>query len=196
MFNSLTGTITEKTSDRVCIDTAGVEWAVAVSAKTAVVLPPVGEQARVLVYLHHKEDVMVLYGFGERGERQLFLELLKVSGIGPKQALKILSFSTVPELVAAFNGGDVDGLSRIPGLGKKTAQKLILALGGKLVMDAEEPEGAGDPLVDLVNALADMGFDKKRAKVTVTGLIKDNPKLEDHDAHGELLRRAIVELSG
>jgi Holliday junction DNA helicase RuvA len=196
MFNSLTGTITEKTSDQVCVDTAGVEWAVAVSAKTAVLLPPVGERARVLVYLHHKEDSMVLYGFGDKGERQLFLELLKVSGIGPKQALKILSFSTVPELVAAFNGGDVEGLARIPGLGKKTAQKLILALGGKLVLDTDEGEEGGDPVIDLVNALGDMGFEKKRAKAAVAAILKDNPTLQDHDAHGELLRRAIMELSG
>ncbi|MCA1950774.1 MAG: Holliday junction branch migration protein RuvA, partial [Treponema sp.] len=129
-------------------------------------LPPVGEEARLFVWLYHREDQMRLFGFMNPERRSTFLELMKVDGIGPRQAIKILSGIGQEELEAALENEDIARLEAVPGLGKKTAQKMILALKGKLA----RPElAAGTPLVheELVNALADMGYDRKAAAEAV-----------------------------
>jgi Holliday junction DNA helicase RuvA subunit len=123
-------------------------------------LPAVGAEARVYLYLHHRDDQMKLYGFAQTSERVLFLELLKVDGIGPRQALRILS-STPPEMfLPILDAGDVEALSRTPGIGKKTAQKIVLTLRGKLRLEEHEASSSSD---ELVAALVEMGFERKQA---------------------------------
>lgn len=195
MIRSITGELTEKGPDHLCLlSPAGLEWDITIDSRTAAALPPVGETVRLPVYLHHREDVMLLFGFSTETERRLFMDLLRVSGIGPKQAVKILSGMRAGDFIRCLEEGDVAALSGIPGLGKTTAQKVILALRGKLSLPKEEETGGS---ADLVRALVDMGFDKKKAEGAVD---KASREAEEHgipedDREKEILKMAIVRLS-
>ncbi|AEJ19487.1 Holliday junction branch migration protein RuvA [Gracilinema caldarium] len=166
MFNSLRGMITEKRLDSLCIATGGIEWEVSVPLLDMEQLPPVGEEGRVLVWLYHREDQMRLFGFVTEERRNTFLELIKVEGIGPRQAVKILSGISQDDLETALENEDIARLEAVPGLGKKTAQKMILALKGKLAHPVSAAV-AGSAYEELVNALADMGYDRKTAAEAV-----------------------------
>lgn len=195
MIRSLTGEITEKGPDHLCLlSSGGIEWEITVDTRTAAALPPVGDEVRLPVYLHHREDSMLLFGFSGEGERRLFLDLLKVSGIGPKQAVKILSGMPAKEFIRRLEDGDVAALSGIPGLGKTTAQKVILTLKGKLTLPGEEDTGGS---AELVKALVDMGFDKKKAEGAVDKASRDAAELSlpVADMEKEILKMAIVRLS-
>ncbi|MDR3171766.1 MAG: Holliday junction branch migration protein RuvA [Treponema sp.] len=162
MFNSIQGTITEKLSDTLRIVNGGIEWDIAVPATDLTRLPPVGTTGRVFTWLYHKEDQMRLFGFVDDSRRTTFLELLKVEGIGPRGALKIMGGIGQEELERALENEDINRLEAVPGLGKKTAQKMILALKGKLAqVSAAAP--ASSPYGDLVDALGEMGYDKRAA---------------------------------
>jgi holliday junction DNA helicase RuvA len=153
----------------------------------------------VYTHLLHREDTMRLYGFADLAERALFLDLQKVDGVGPRGALKILSGIDREKLAAALDSDDVDQLSSLPGIGRKTAQKIILTLKGKLT-PAEE--GAGKSAEDdIAAALVGMGFDRKSAKAAVAAAIKaiaaegaSAPKGEDLER--ELFRRAVAIAGG
>ena len=121
MFNSLTGEITFKGEERLCLQTGGVEWDLTVSRRALDRLPPVGQVTRVFTHLLHREDSMRLYGFSDPAERALFLDLQKVDGIGPRQALKVLSGVDREKFAQALETDDVDALSSLPGIGTKTA---------------------------------------------------------------------------
>ena len=133
MIHSLTGTVSGGDENTVLIKTdGGIEWMLQISTTTASALPRQGNEVRILTHLHHREDQMILFGFATAEERSVFFDLLKVSGIGTRQALRILSGMSVSELVRSLDSEDVDSLARVPGLGKKTAQKILLTLRGKL----------------------------------------------------------------
>jgi len=186
MFNSVTGEITFKGEDRLCIQTAGVEWDLTVSRKALEKLPPVGQVARVFTHLVHREDSMRLYGFADAAERGLFLDLQKVEGVGPKGALKILCGVDREQFAHALDADDVDAHSAVPGIGKKTAQKIILALKGKLTpTSAAAGRSAED---DITTALVGMGFDRKTAKAAVAAALK---ALAGRDMKGEELEREL-----
>ena len=138
---------------------------------------------------------MVLFGFSEEGERDIFLELIKVSGIGPRQALKILSGISAEEIVRLIETEDAAALSRLPGIGKKTAGKIILALRGNLTPPEEEETSSG--FAELVNALVDMGFDRKGAQKTVAHIAGSDEitSIPQKEREHEIFRRAIVALS-
>ena len=195
MFNSLYGMITRKEESRVLLELNGIEWQLNMPYSSILKLPASGEKARVYVHLHHKEDVMQLYGFASVRERILFLDLLKVSGIGPKQAIRILSGVDPDNFIRQLDENDVESLSRLPGIGTKTAQKIILALRGKLSF--EEPDGAESSNSDIINALADMGFDRKQAEAAVRRAYED-PELAGTSAdeiEKTVFRKAIILLS-
>ena len=127
MFNSLSGTLTYKGIDNIyLLNSCGIEWDITVSAKTLQALPPVGDECQVYTYYLHTENMVKLYGFFSKDERTFFLELNKVNGIGPKQAMKMLSSISAKQMSEALDKDDVALLSGIPGVGKKTAQKLML----------------------------------------------------------------------
>ena len=195
MFNSIRGIITEKTADSVYILTGGVEWDVAVPATDTAKLPPPGEEGRVFTWLYHREDQMKLYGFSGENRRMTFLELLKVEGIGPKGALKIMGGIGQEDLERALETEDLARLEAVPGLGKKTAQKMILALRGKLAAAKTAPETAS-PYGELVEALAEMGYDRRQA---VEALARAEKKLPPGTPGTEreklLFKEAIVFLS-
>jgi holliday junction DNA helicase RuvA len=193
MFNSIRGTITEKFADSVYILSGGVEWDIAVPATDISRLPQVGEEGRIFTWLYHREDQMKLYGFCAQERRITFLELLKVEGIGPKGALKIMGGIGQEELERALETEDLARLEAVPGLGKKTAQKMILALKGKLAM-AKTPSET--PYGDLVEALAEMGYDKRSAAEALAKAEAELPPgVPGEEKEKLLFKQAIVYLS-
>jgi holliday junction DNA helicase RuvA len=170
MFNSIAGRLSEKRADSICIESGGVEWELSVPARSVDDFGRLGDEARAFTWLHHYEDGMRLYGFATAVDRSAFRELMKVEGIGPKQALRILSGIRPEALSAALDAEDLASLQRIPGVGPKLAQKMMLSLKGKLVRpDEAESKGPGraGEYADVVRALADMGFDRKAAEKAV-----------------------------
>jgi holliday junction DNA helicase RuvA len=159
-------------------------------------LPGVGEVARVFTHLVHREDSMRLYGFLDQAERALFLDLLRVEGVGPRGALKMLSGVDRERFAAALDSDDVDALSSIPGVGKKTAQKIILALKGKLTPAGEQQGRSAED--DIVTALVGMGFDRRTAKAAVSAGLKDlaGRALKGEDLERELFKRAVAIAGG
>ncbi|MDR3341831.1 MAG: Holliday junction branch migration protein RuvA [Treponema sp.] len=162
MFNSIRGTITEKLIDTLRMVTGGIEWDIVMPTLDMNRLPPAGETGRVFTWLYHKEDQMRLFGFADDTRRNTFLELLKVEGIGPRGAIKIMGGIGQEDLERALESEDISRLEVVPGLGKKTAQKMILALKGKLAHVSTAPQIAS-PYGDLVEALGEMGYDKRAA---------------------------------
>jgi len=196
MFNSVTGEITFKGEERLCIQTGGVEWELLVSRRALDRLPPEGRVARVYTHLVHREDAMRLYGFADPAERTLFLDLQKVDGVGPRGALKILSGIDRERFAQALDRDDVDALSAVPGIGKKTAQKIILTLKGKLTSGGDAAGKSAED--DITTALVGMGFDRKTAKAAVAAALKDlgDRALKGEELERELFRRAVAIAGG
>jgi len=196
MWNSLSGEITRKGLEQIFLQSGDLEWEIAMGRFSLEALPPVGQRAKIYVWLQHTEDLMRLFGFASVTERVLFLDLLKVSGVGPKLALKVLSGMKHQELVAVLEAGDAGRLSKVPGVGLKTAQKIILALQGKLVL--EESSGPGtNPTGELIAALAEMGFDRRQVDKVVKDLEND-PSVAGLGAverERQLFQLALVRLS-
>lgn len=197
MFNAIRGTLCYKGADSIRVDNNGVEWELFVPARSVDSFGRLGEETRALCWLLHREDQMRLFGFATEAERAIFLELLTVDGIGPKQAIKILGGIGADDLERALDAEDLARLEAVPGLGKKTAQKLVFSLKGKLPSrDATtrvEPAGPHD---DILRALVDMGYDRRRA-IDAIGRMEARPGLPETsaDRERELFRRVIVELS-
>ena len=202
MFNSLSGTITGKFPRQLFIDTHGIEWDVCVPDKCLEEFPPAGNQGKVYTYMNHYENGMDLYGFATLEERNLFLDLLKVDGIGPKAAVKIMSSASSSELMNILENGDVGLLEKIPGVGKKTAGKMMLALKGKLTL-SQESETVRIPkasiFADVIASLVSMGYDRKTVEQKIAELsvqmeaqLNNKSQKEKEDM---LFRKAIVELA-
>ncbi len=195
MINRISGVLRGKEPAVCFIETGGIEWEIGISAVTYGSLPEVSEPCSLLTVLIHREDQMRIFGFSERTERELFLNLMKVSGIGAKQAVRILSRVRPDDLIAILSAGDAGALSTVPGVGIKTAQKIILTLKGKLELPATQMKEKGS---DIVDALCDMGFDRKQASKAVQNLLDEHSASESGGgapSEGEIFRRAIVILS-
>ncbi len=204
MFNSLTGTITGKFPQKLFIDTNGIEWEVNVPDTSLDLLPQVGERTRVFVWMQHTDVLMALYGFSSLSERQLFFDLLKVDGIGPKAALKIMGGIAFSELARVLDSGDLETLQKVPGVGKKTAAKMLLQLKGKLSLEQENfapQKKLSSPYADVVAALIDMGYDRKNCEAAVQNLadeLRENPDFKNKSSAEKedfIFRRAIVEMA-
>lgn len=194
MFNSVSGRITEKRPGQLFLATDGIEWDITMPESSLAGLPEPGADVRVFVYLHHRDDQMRLFGFASPEERAVFLELLKVDGVGPRQAMRILSGGSVEQFVAKLDEGDADSLARLPGLGKKTAQKIVLALRGKLSL---QPTAGAGQFEEITAALSEMGFDRKQAAEAVSAAAEEvGAQSPGTPSEEELLKRAIVHLSG
>jgi Holliday junction DNA helicase RuvA len=195
MFNSISGEITFKDEERLFLYSGSVEWEIHISRSSSDDLPEVGREARVYVFLYHRDDQMRLYGFSQSLERDVFLDLLKVEGVGPRQALKILSGVEVGRFIDALEAEDLDLLSTIPGVGKKTAQKIMLKLKGRLKVSTP----AGISLEeDITNALVGMGFDRRSARSAVSSaarILRDG-ELKAEELEKELFKSALSQLSG
>ncbi len=170
MIHALYGILRDKIEGHAYIETHGIEWDVQISAATLAALGGQGDELHLFTYMHVREDSMELFGFATRRERKLFQELISVSGIGPKQAMRILSGMPIEDLVGALDRGDVKTLASIKGFGQKTAQKVILALRDKLELLGpeqlkmrEQSSLISEDLKAPHAALIAMGYDKKRA---------------------------------
>lgn len=192
MYNSFTGVVSEKGISHICLQIGGVEWIFNASINS-IDKCTIGEEKRLFTYLRHKEDGMTLFGFVTKDERVLFLDLIKVNGVGPKAAQKILSGIKPPEFLRCLEEEDVDRLTKVPGLGKKTAQKIILALKGKLKLEDDVVKASDHNSVDkeILDSLVAMGFDKKKAKTVLTDIVTKDNTIDE----GEILRQAIINLS-
>ena len=196
MFNSIRGIVSEKGGEAVFLLTGGVEWEIAMPATDIDLLPDAGGECRVFTWLYHREDMMRLFGFSDKVRRDTFLELLKVEGIGPKGALKIMGGIAQEEMERALETGDLARLEAVPGLGKKTAQKMLLALKGKLVhTTAASPSNSR--YGDLIEALTEMGYEKRAAVEAITRAESNLPSgLGPAEKEKLLFKNAIVYLSG
>lgn len=205
MFNSLSGIITGKFPQKLFIDTHGIEWDVTVPDSALDKLPNIGSEGRVFVWMQHTDNLMNLYGFASDRDRSLFFDLLKVDGIGPKGAVKIMNNMTTDQLVNILENEDLALLEKVPGVGKKTAAKILLQLKGKLSLETETNSAAikrtASPYADVVSALVEMGYDKNKAADAVSKIAEqlsndDVFSKSSQSAREDLLfRRAIVELA-
>lgn len=205
MFNGLSGTITGKFTQKLFLDTHGIEWDLNVPETTLDKLPPVGSEARIYTWMQHTDALMLLYGFASENDRMLFLDLLKVDGIGPKGALKIMSNVTAEQLASVLEDGDLAVLEKIPGVGKKTAGKMLLQLKGKLSLESTETvvikKASTAPFEDVIVALSGMGYEKKLAEQKVAEIVQQMNGDEsfksksDKEKEDIIFRRAIVELA-
>ncbi|MFA5081585.1 MAG: Holliday junction branch migration protein RuvA [Hydrogenophilaceae bacterium] len=164
MIGRLTGTLLEKHPPQIVVDVHGVGYEVDVPMSTFYNLPAQGEQVALFTHFSVREDAQQLYGFGSAKEREVFRTLIKISGVGPKLALSVLSGMNADELAQAVAMQETGRLVKIPGVGKKTAERLLLELKGKLA-DAL-PSVAGSPANvahDALNALMALGYSDKEA---------------------------------
>ncbi|MCL1959967.1 MAG: Holliday junction branch migration protein RuvA [Spirochaetes bacterium] len=194
MFNSIRGILSAKGSEAVFLLSGDIEWEITMPANDIQDLP-LNNECRIFTWLYHREDQMKMYGFFNERRRSTFLELLKVEGIGPKGAVKIMGGISQEDLERALEAGDLARLESVPGLGKKTAQKMLLSLKGKLV---SAQDAVVSPYNDLVQALADMGYDRRSAAEALAKAEKSvgNVKLPDVEREKLLFKEAIVYLSG
>jgi Holliday junction DNA helicase RuvA len=191
----LRGRILRKGTQEAVIDVQGVGYRVAIPLSTFYRLGEPGGEVELLVHTHVREDALALYGFLTAQEQSLFERLIGVSGVGPKVALGILSGIEAPDLVEALRGGDVLRLTRIPGVGKKTAERLVLELRDKM-----PPPGAGAAVEkkpaptrdDLLSALVHLGYSRPEAERGADKAVKEGGDARFED----LLRRSLQILSG
>ena len=201
MFNSIKGIYQGKTSSSIFIETSGIEWEILVSSFTLDKFKE-GEIVKIYTWLQHRDDVMQLFGFAEEKERLMFLDLIKVEGIGAKQAIKILSNITVEALEIALEDGDIARLQTISGIGKKTAQKMTLALKGKLSVQEISVGNSSYNIKkteyeEVVQALTEMGYDRKKCIEVVERVAQKMKErgLEPLKNESDFFRLSIVELS-
>jgi len=173
MIGQLRGRLADKRPNQVLVDVGGVGYLVAVPLSTFAALGELHTEVTLLIHTHVREDALSLYGFLSSREKHFFEMLLGASGVGPSLALKILSGMSVEELVPAIRSGDVVRLTKIPGVGRKTAERMVVELKDKLeaVVVAEErpaPASAAGVEADVVSALTNLGYDGRSAEGAVT----------------------------
>ena len=171
MIGKLTGTLGDKNPPQVLVECNGVGYEVQVPMSTFYNLPARGDKVSLLTHLVVREDAHILYGFETPAEREAFRALIKISGVGPRTALAVLSGMNVPELAQAVTLQESGRLMRVPGIGKKTAERLLLELKGKLGPDLGAPTGAssGDQAV-ILQALVALGYSDKEAALSLKAL--------------------------
>lgn len=209
MIHAVLGELVSTQAQLAVLRTAGgIEFSLIISSQTASRLSQLTgdsrRQVRLLTYLQHRDDSMTLYGFIDEEERMLFQELIKVNGIGPRQAIRILSGVQVRAFIQALDENNLSYLSSIPGIGVKTSQKIILALRDTIVVDKPitttngGPTGLDRRFDDLVAALSDMGYDKRQVITTLSSIMEEQHELlatkSLHETEEYLFKQAIIRL--
>jgi Holliday junction DNA helicase RuvA len=170
VIGHLRGTLIDKRPNQVLLDVAGVGYQVQIPLSTFYALGELKEEISLLIHTHVREDALMLYGFLTSRENQIFELLISASGVGPSLALKILSGMSVDDLIPAIRAGDLLRLTRIPGVGKKTAERIVVELRDKLAqMEAagiaeERPAARRGIAGDVVSALLNLGYDRRAAE--------------------------------
>jgi len=192
------GRLLRKEPQEAVVDVGGVGYRVAIPLSTFYRIGEPGVEVTLLTHTHVREDALALFGFLTATEQVLFERLIAISGVGPKLAVSILSGIEAPDLVAALRSSDVIRLTRIPGVGKKTAERLVLELKDKVqglaASEAEAPAAspAGSAKEDLVSALVHLGYSRAEAERGVDRALKDDGTGRFED----LLRRALQAVPG
>ncbi len=189
MIGFLHGRIASKQPPQLTVDVAGVGYELEAPMSTFFQLPPVGAQVHLLTHLVVREDAHILYGFGSEDERRLFRSLIKVSGVGPKIALALLSGMSVADFNQSVHAQDVSSLTRVPGIGRKTAERLVVELRDRLIAPSlatgTEALGGANPANEAYDALVALGYRPTEA----TRLLKAaGPGTQSTE---ELIRRAL-----
>jgi Holliday junction DNA helicase RuvA len=196
MIGQLRGRLAEKRPNQVLVDVSGVGYLVQVPLSTYAALGDLHTEVTLLIHTHVREDALALYGFVSAREKHFFEMLLSASGVGPTLALKILSGMSVEELVPAIRGSDLARLTKIPGVGRKTAERMVVELKDKLeavAVETEKPAPSSPAGIeaDVVSALVNLGYDGRAAESAVA-----EAKREAGAANFEkLLRGALQSLS-
>ena len=171
MIGRITGTLLEKNPPQVLVDVQGVGYEIDVPMSTFYGLPKLGDQVVLFTHMVVREDAQLLYGFGSDAERATFRTLLKVSGVGPKVGLAVLSGMSVNDLAEAVATQESGRLVKVPGIGKKTAERLLLELRDKLKVDVRIAVGASATKTsntsDILNALIGLGYSEREALMAV-----------------------------
>jgi Holliday junction DNA helicase RuvA len=172
MIALLRGTLLEKHPNQAIVDAGGVGYDVTIPVSTFTHLPDAGAEVRLRIHTHVREDALALYGFLTPEEKALFEKLIGVSGIGPTLAVKVLSGVAAPDLILAIQRGEVERLVRIPGVGKKTAERMVLELRDKLpAVSGAEPQAPAPALTpvdqDVLSALLNLGCARPQAEAAV-----------------------------
>jgi Holliday junction DNA helicase RuvA len=192
----LRGQILRKGPQEVVVDVAGVGYRVAIPVSTFYRLGEPGSDVELRTYTHVREDTLALYGFLTGAEQELFERLISVGGVGPRLAVNILSGIEVPDLVAALRTSDVSRLTRVPGVGKKTAERLIVELKDKMppAVPEETPmaPAADRPKEDLLSALVNLGYSRGEVERGVDRALREDGSGRFED----LLRRALQIVAG
>ena len=198
MIAFLRGKLLEKHPNQVIVDTSGVGYDVSIPVSTYSALPDSGSEVALRIYTHVREDALSLFGFLTREEKALFERLISVSGIGPSLAIKVLSGLAAPAIIDAIRGGDVAQLVRIPGVGKKTAERIVLELkdkveglgaGAHTVISAKAEPALSEIEQDVLSALLNLGCQRGAAEAAVR-----KAKSTDAGAGFEPLFRKALEL--
>ncbi|HEX4348272.1 MAG TPA: Holliday junction branch migration protein RuvA [Vicinamibacterales bacterium] len=195
MIAHIRGKILEKQPNRIVVDVNGVGYDVFVPLSTFYELGDVSDNVALRIHTHVREDALLLYGFVTELEQQLFERLIGISGIGPKVALSVLSGIEPPELMRAIERGDLARLTAIPGVGKKTSERIVLELKDRLpriaVTETEPASSAPSMRDDVVSALVNLGYHRPLAEKAVDGAVKSTPD----GGFERTLRQALRELA-
>ena len=198
MIAQIKGSLIEKSADRLVVSVQGVGYEIFIPFSTYYELGEVGETVSLHIYTHVKEDALSLYGFLTVREKQLFTRLIQISGIGPKLGVAILSGLPAEELIQAVAEGDLVKLNAIPGVGKKSAERIILEMKDKVlpllpeVGQAAGPHRSGSTQSDVVSALVNLGYLRHRAEKAVSRALQDGETGRFQD----LLKKSLKEISG
>jgi Holliday junction DNA helicase RuvA len=186
MIAHLQGTLLSKKANRVLVDVAGVGYEVFIPVSTFYELGKVGAQVKLHIYTHVREDLLALYGFQTEREKGLFEKLISVSGVGPRLAVTILSGLEMNELIPAIRNGNLAKLLHIPGIGRKTAERLVVELREKLddlvgpvaepVPTSSQAGALGGVDQDVLSALVNLGYAHSAAEAAVREIRRDNPE--------------------
>jgi len=199
MIGLLRGRLLEKHPNRLLVDVQGVGYDVLVPLSTFYRLPEPGGEVTLRIHTHVREDALALFGFGTVVELQIFERLIGISGIGPRLGLAVLSGIEVGDLTRSVRAGDVARLTGIPGIGRKTAERIVLELRDRLpeAMEADLPEAQGaaaasvDLRDDLLSALLNLGYQRGHAEKAVGAAMK----AAGHAGFEQVLKQALVELN-
>jgi Holliday junction DNA helicase RuvA len=201
MIGHLKGRLLSKKPNLVLIDVQGVGYEVHIPVTTFYDLPGEGGEVALRIHTHVREDALVLYGFASQREKDFFLKLVAISGIGPKVAVSILSGARVEELAQAVAAGDLAKLTAIPGVGRKTAERIVLELKGQVApfLGAGEAAQAGAASradgvrEDVVSALVNLGYPRPAAEKALEGIARG---ASGEQAFEDLLRQSLRRLAG
>jgi Holliday junction DNA helicase RuvA len=193
MIAHIRGQLLSKVPSQAIVEAGGVGYDIAISVPTYSWLPAEGAQVALYIYTQVREDALALYGFSTRAEKQLFEKLITVTGVGPRLALTILSGLSAEQTIAAIRAQDHASLTRIPGVGKRLAERLVVELKDKLddlALPAPAPQQAGPAADDVLSALINLGYNRAAAqKALETAVTKDKAAGKDFDT---LFRAALL----